>query len=142
MKWTKKVLAVGGLALGFVMLATMPASAQVETLYTGGGARPPAIAAPGGGGPGAASAAGPVGAVLSTSGGAPAGAVLATGGGRAVPTQVLASQTSGAVAATSQAPVQRLAFTGADIVTLVTIGLSLAALGVVLTRRARALPQN
>lgn len=74
-----------------------------------------------------------------------AGAVLASSGERVtlVPTaavqgQVLSLQVSGGgVAATQQARVGGLAFTGADIATTVLIGLSAMAVGVVLTRRAR-----
>src|SRR4051794_20953394 len=97
MTTTPRLLAAGFLMLGFALLAALPASAQVETLYTGGS--PPAISPP--------------------------GVVLATSGERTAPAQVLPSQTSGAVAATSQASVQGLAFTGADIAGLVTLGLSL-----------------
>ena len=113
MTTTRRLLAAGFLLLGFALLAAMPASAQVETLYTG--VTPPAINTPNS-----------------------PGAVLATTGERTAPAQVLASQTSGAVAATSQGSVQGLAFTGADIAGLVTLGFSLTAVGLVLTRRARA----
>ena len=52
--------------------------------------------------------------------------------------QVLPLQVSGgAVAGASRAPVQRLAFTGADVATLVLIGFAAVALGVVVTRRGR-----
>ena len=74
----------------------------------------------------------------------PAGSVLGSSGERVnvVPTaiqgQVLSLQVSGGgVAATQQARVGGLAFTGADIATMVLIGLSAMAVGVVLTRRAR-----
>ncbi len=74
-----------------------------------------------------------------------AGAVLASSGerGTLVPTaavqgQVLPLQVSGGgVAAAQQANTSGLAFTGTDIVTMVLIGLSAMAVGVVLTRRAR-----
>jgi hypothetical protein len=111
----RRSLAAGFLMLGFALVAAGPASAQVETLYTG--VTPP---------------------VINTPTGSPPGAVLATSGERTAPAQVLASQTSGAVAATSQGSVQGLAFTGADIAGLVTLGFSLLAVGLVLTRRARA----
>ncbi len=96
-----------------VMLVAAPASAQ-EARYAG--VTPPAV-----------------------------DAVLANSGERAtvVPTaavqgQVLPLQVSGGgVGATQQARVEGLAFTGADIATMVLIGLSALALGVVLTRRAR-----
>lgn len=114
---TRRLLAAGFLLLGFTLVAAGPASAQVETLYTG--VTPPVINTP-------------------TGPGSTPGLVLATTGERTAPAQVLASQTSGAVAATSQASVQGLAFTGADIAGLVTLGLSLTAVGLVLTRRARA----
>ena len=112
-------MAAGALLFGLVTLAALPASAQVETLYTG--VIPPVIAA-----------------------GPPLGGVLATSGDRVVPTQVAAAQTAGAVAATAGVREQGLAFTGADIVGLVTFGLSLVAVGVVLTRRGRTrtLPQG
>ena len=90
-----------------------PALAQVEGLYTG--AAPPVV-----------------GGVLAASG---QRAVAPTG---AVQGQVLSLQVSGGgVAATQQARVEGLAFTGADIATLVLIGMSAVAAGVVLTRRAR-----
>ena len=94
-----------------IALAAPPASAQVETVYTG--LAPPSV-----------------------------GAVLSNTGQRtvtpAVSPQVLPLQvSSGAVAGTQQARVQGLAFTGADIVTLVAMGLSAIAIGVVLNRRAR-----
>lgn len=72
------------------------------------------------------------------------GAVLGSSGERVnvVPTaiqgQVRSLQVSGGgVAATQQARVGGLAFTGADIATMVLIGLSAMAVGVFLTRRAR-----
>jgi hypothetical protein len=113
MKTTRRVLAAAALLFGLVTLAALPASAQVETLYTG--VTPPVIAA-----------------------GTPNGGVLAISGERAVPAQVLPAQTAGAVAATAGVREQGLAFTGADIVGLVTFGLSLVAIGMVLTRRGRA----
>ena len=73
------------------------------------------------------------------------GGVLASSGERVtiVPTaavqgQVLSLQVSGGVGASQQANAGGLAFTGADIGTMVLIGLSAMAVGVVLTRRARA----
>jgi hypothetical protein len=84
-----------------------------------------------------------------------AGGVLASSGTRVTPPaalqgqgaqgQVLGAQgqvlplqvSSGGVAATQQARVQGLAFTGADIATMVLLALSAMAVGVVLTRRGR-----
>jgi len=94
----------------------MPASAQVDVRYSGPALVVPAINAP------------------------DSVVVLAEAGQRTaapVPTRVLASQASGGVAGSAQAPVQGLAFTGADIVTLVTAGLVAIMLGIVLNRRAR-----
>ena len=129
MRTTRRCVAACFLWVGFVAWAAMPASAQVDVRYTGPGVVVPTINTPGGG----------IGAP-----GGPAGGVLAESGQRtvapvseAIPTQVLPSQVSGAVAGTAQAPVQGLAFTGADIVALVTIGLLTLTLGVVLTRRSR-----
>jgi len=109
MKTTRRLLAAGALLLGLMTLAALPASAQVETLYTG--VTPPAISA-----------------------GRPDGGVLASSGERALPTQVAPIP---AVSATAGAR-QGLAFTGADIMGLVTLGLSLTVVGAVVTRRARA----
>ena len=75
-----------------------------------------------------------------------AGGVLASSGERAtivptaaVPGQGLSLQVSGGgVGARQQANAEGLAFTGADIATMVLMGLSAMAVGVVLTRRARA----
>lgn len=73
--------------------------------------------------------------------------VLVTTGERTtppVPAQPLPLQvSSGAVAATQQAPVEGLAFTGADIATLVLVALSAITIGAVLTRaRSRSTPQT
>lgn len=104
-------LAIGSLLLA---LATAPAAAQVETLYTG--VTPPVV-----------------GAVLANSG--ERATIVPTG---AVQGQVLSLQVrSGGVAGSQQARVEGLAFTGADIATMVLIGMSAMAVGVVLTRRAR-----
>jgi len=105
----RRSLVIGLIWLGFVAFTATPASAQVDVRYTGPGLSVPTINAPG-----------PVG-------------VLSETGER---TQVLASQVGG-VAGTAQAPVQGLAFTGADIVTLVTVGLVAIMLGAVLNRRSR-----
>lgn len=116
MKITRRCLATALLCLGYVAWAAMPASAQVDVRYTG-----PALVVP-----------------TITPASAPVGAVLAETGERPpAPTQFVTAQLSGGVAGTSQAPVQGLAFTGADIVSLVTIGLSALMLGLVLNRRAR-----
>ena len=147
----RRCLAVGLLWLGFVAWAASPASAQVagqaDGRYAGPGLAVPTINASGPAG-GVLGASGPAGGVLGSAGGVvgsvPAGGVLAASGQRtpvavneAVPTQVLASQVSGGVAGTTQAPVQGLAFTGADIATLVTFGIVAIMVGVVLNRRAR-----
>ncbi len=66
--------------------------------------------------------------------------VVANDGGRVAPaTQALAVQaTRGGVApATAQTPVGRLALTGLDVLTLVTVAMALIVLGFTLTRRAR-----
>ena len=115
MKRTRRCLCTALLCLGFVAWAAMPASAQVDVRYTGPGVAVPTI-----------TPSGPVGAVLSETGQRPA-----------APPQVVTAQLGGGVAGTAQAPVRGLAFTGADIVTLVTIGLSALMLGIVLNRRAR-----
>lgn len=109
---TRRCIATVLLFLGFVAWTAVPASAQVDVRYTGPGLAVPTITP----------SPGPVGAVLSETGQRPALEVR---------------QLSGGVAGTAQAPVQGLAFTGADIVSLVTIGLSALMLGVVLNRRAR-----
>ena len=126
MKTTRRCISTALLCLGFVGWAAMPASAQVDVRYTGPGLTVPTIT-PSGGPVGG----GPVGAVLSETGQRPVAQVTP-----AAPPQFVA-QLSGGVAGTAQAPVQGLAFTGADIVTLVTIGLSALMLGIVLNRRAR-----
>lgn len=125
MRTTRRMFAAGVLLLGFMALATLPASAQVDGRQVD--ARYVGVAAP------ALGAAVPVGGVLSVSGQRTTAAA-----NQAQAAQVLASQTSsGAVAATAQAPVQGLAFTGADIAGMVTIALSAIALGTILSRRAR-----
>ena len=121
MTTTRRGLAVGLFWLGFAAWAAMPASAQVDVRYTGPGLAVPTLSGPG-----------PVGGVLAASGQRTSAPVS-----ESVPTQVLASQVSGGVAGTAQAPVQGLAFTGADIVGLVTIGLAAITLVIVLNRRAR-----
>ncbi len=98
----------------FLTLVAAPALAQVDALYTG--VTPPAV-----------------GAVLAGSGERPTVVPTAAVQGQVLPLQV----SGGGVAATQQARVERLAFTGADIATMVLIGLSAMAVGVVLTRRAR-----
>lgn len=61
-----------------------------------------------------------------------------------LPTRPLPLQvSSGAVTASQQAPVEGLAFTGADIATMVLVGMAAVAIGVVLTRtRPRSVPEN
>ena len=119
---TRRCLSSALLCLGFVAWTAMPASAQVDVRYTGPGIVVPTITPPGG----------PVGGVLSETGQRPVAQVT-----QVAPPQFVAAQLGGGVAGTAQAPVQGLAFTGADIVTLVTIGLSALMLGIVLNRRAR-----
>ena len=110
--------------IGFVGVAASPASAQVYVEGASQGA----------------------GAVLSSTGARPAsGGVLPNTGQQAVggvlsQTGALPFQVSGSgstATATPQASVQGLAFTGADIASLVTVALAAMTLGVVLTRRAR-----
>ena len=126
MTTTRRCLAAGLMWLGFVALTAMPASAQVDVRYSGPGLAVPTINSPR-----------PV-VVLSETGertASPAGPATAVP--TATPTQVLASQASGAVAGSTQAPVQGLAVTGADIVTMVTVGLAAILLGTVMHRRSR-----
>jgi hypothetical protein len=92
-----------------------PAWAQVERVYTG--VTPPVL-----------------GGVLAETGQRPAAAVATPAPAAA---QVLPLQVGGAVAAAQQAPVQGLAFTGADIASLVGIALAAIVLGTVLAHRAR-----
>ena len=127
---TRRCLGTALLCWGFVAWAAMPASAQVDVRYTGPGLAVPTITPSGGpvGGP-------PVGGVLSETGQRPAVQVS-----QPAPTQFVAAQLSGGAAGNAQAPVRGLAFTGADIVTLVTIGFSALMLGIVLNRRARPRP--
>ena len=113
MKGLRHRAALGfAVCLAFLTLVSAPASAQ-ETRYVG-------VNAP------------------------PAGRVLATTGERAtvvppgaVQGQGLSLQVSGGGVAATQQARGGLAFTGADIVTMVLMGLSAMAVGVVLTRRAR-----
>ena len=78
------------------------------------------------------------GEVLSTTGNSsPSGNVLSSTGQGVGQPAALPLQVSSGVRATSQARVQGLAFTGADIAGLMVIGLVAMAIGVVLTRRAR-----
>lgn len=116
------------MCLGFVTLAGTPAGAQAAS---DGERRYVTLTAP----------------AITSIGSGPVGGVLPASGQRSVettPAQVLASQGSSAVvaAAQGQAPVQGLAFTGADILMLVTIGLSLTILGFVMARRARPRPMR
>lgn len=68
---------------------------------------------------------------------APPVVVLSNAGERPAPAPALPFQVANAGAPTPQAAVQGLAFTGADIVGLVTVALVALALGAALTRRAR-----
>jgi hypothetical protein len=102
--------------IGLVTLASAPAWAQVERVYTG--VTPPVL-----------------GGVLGQS-----GAAVPVTPAPASAQPVLPLQVSGAALATQQAPVQRLAFTGADVASLVAIALFAIAAGTVLARRAR--PRN
>jgi hypothetical protein len=104
--------------VGLMTVASAPAWAQVERVYTG--VTPPVL-----------------GGVLGESGERPAVSVTPA----QTPTQqVLPLQVSGAAGATQQAPVQGLAFTGADVASLVVIALFAITVGTVLARRAR--PRN
>ena len=111
------------MCLGFVALSASPASAQV---YVQGASQP-------------------AGNVLSSTGArlAPGGVLPSIGeqqavGGVSSQTGAAPFQVSGATAtATPRASAQGLAFTGADIATLLTVALAAMTLGVILTRRAR-----
>lgn len=118
----RRVVAVGVLMLAFTAVVMSPASAQVQ--------RDERYLAPA-----TSTGTGQVGAVLGAG-----GERETTPSSQAVPVQVLASQAAqvaGTAGATTQAPVRSLALTGADILTLVTLGVSLTLGGVVLARRAR-----
>ncbi|HEX2047690.1 MAG TPA: hypothetical protein VHF27_08000 [Acidimicrobiales bacterium] len=130
----RRSLVASAVFVAFLGLAAGPAAAQVgpdgERLYTG--VNPPAqgsVLAPRGvpavPGPGTA-----LGVVAT-----PTAGQVATMGvqGQVLPLQV----SSGAVAGASRAPVRGLAFTGADVATLVPVGFAAVTLGVVLTRRGR-----
>lgn len=107
--------------MGFVALAALPASAQVQaqTRYTG--VTPPAINADGGSGLGASAA------------GAPQAAQM----------PIQASQLRAeAVAAPAQARATGLAFTGADVAKLVMLAIPLIVAGMVINRRAQPRPQQ
>ncbi len=110
------------ICLGFLTFVASPAPAQTERVYTG--VTPPAITPP---------------SITPTAITPPAvGAVLSTSGERTPTAQVLPLQVSGGgVAAARQAPVRGLAFTGADIASMVVLALGAIALGAVLTRRGR-----
>lgn len=120
----------GLLCIGAAIFAAAPASAQTSVAYNAAETSPPAI-----------SASGPVGAVLGSSG--PAGAVLGSAGQRvatpAVSGQVLSLQVGqpAPVATGGQASVSGLAFTGADVITLLLLAVPMIVLGMTLTRQAR-----
>ena len=121
----------GLLCIGAAVFAAAPASAQTSA-YNAAETSPPAI-----------SGSGPVGAVLGSSG--PAGAVLGSAGQRlatpapAVSGQVLSLQVrqSAPAATGGQASVSGLAFTGADVITLLLVAVPMIVLGLTLTRHAR-----
>lgn len=115
MRSVRRAVLAAVACLGMLTFVSAPAWAQVERVYTG--VVPPVL-----------------GGVLADTGQRPA--AVATPAPTA--TQILPLQTSGAVAATTQqAPVQALAFTGADIVSLVGVALAAIVLGTVLAHRAR-----
>jgi hypothetical protein len=124
----RAVIAGAMLALGLALF-TSPALGQVYT-----GVTPPGV----GGGLGS----GPTGAVPGT------GGVLGTGGTGATPAaatpagQVLASRVSAPPAAVPSAQVQGggLAFTGADVMSLIAMAIPLITVGALLVRRSRLQP--
>jgi hypothetical protein len=103
----RRFLTASLLCLGLIALAASPALAQVERVYTG--VTPPSV-----------------GNVLSITGERPAT-------GNVLPLQV----SSGVVPGAPQASTRGLAFTGADVVSLVVLALVAMTVGVVLTRRGR-----
>ena len=122
----RRTVVLTALIVGLGALAASSAAAQqvdVERVYTG-------VATPVLAGSGQRTV---PGAVLAGSGERPASAIA---------TQVLPLQVSsgGGVAATAQGRAEGLAFTGTDVVTLVSVALFAMTLGVVLTRRARPRP--
>lgn len=108
--------------MGAAILAAAPASAQTSAAYNAAETAPPAIAA-----------SGPVGGVLGSGGQRVATLAPAVGG------EVLSLQVSQAapVATGRQASASGIAFTGADVVTLLLIAVPLIALGLTLTRQGR-----
>ena len=117
----RRAMFASAVCLGSVMVAASPVLAQVERVYTG--VAPPTLG-------GTLLSTGEIGGVLASSGERTTLAVL--------PLQVA----GGSVAAAQQAPVEGLAFTGADITGMVLIGLSAVTLGAVLTRRSRPRPTS
>ena len=113
-----RYIAAGFLCVGVAVFAASPASAQSNT-YNAAEVGPPAIAVQGG--------------VLGASG------TRAAVPAPAVPGQVLSLQVSqpAPLATGGQASVSGLAFTGADVVTLLLMAVSMIVVGFTLTRRAR-----
>lgn len=119
----RRYIAAGFLCTGLAILAASPASAQA---YNAADVGPPVIAAQGG--------------ALAAQGG-----VLGASGARAIvpaaapSSQVLGLQVSqpAPLATGGQASTSGLAFTGADVITLSVIAISLMVLGLTLTRQAR-----
>lgn len=112
----------GLLCIGAALFAAAPASAQTSRAYNASETTPPAI-----------SVSGPVGAVLGS-----AGQQVATPA-PAVTGQVLSLQATqpAPVATGGQARVSGLAFTGADLITLLLLAVPLIVLGGILTRQGR-----
>lgn len=118
MKFFRRSMLAVMACIGMMTLVSAPAWAQVERVYTG--VTPPVL-----------------GGVLGESGQRPA---VAPTPAQAPGQQVLPLQVSSPALATQQAPVQGLAFTGADVASLVVIALGAIIIGTVLARRAR--PRN
>ena len=117
----RRSVIAGLLCVAAAIFAAVPASAQTNT-YNAAETPPPAI-----------STSGPVGEVLSTTGQRVVTPLPAVTG------QVLSLQVTqpAPVITGGQASVSGLAFTGADIITLLLLALPLIAVGLVLTRQGR-----
>jgi hypothetical protein len=117
MRTTGRWLAAAVLCFGVVVVGGLPAwgqvdNRQVDSRYAG--VTSPVI---------------PVGGVLTSTG-------QRTGTGQAVATEVLSSQ-AGQTTQAGRAPVQGLALTGADVMGLVAVGISLTTVGIIIAHRAR-----
>ena len=149
--FVRRSVVLSAICIAVLGLGAGPAAAQtggdVERVYTGGPS--PVLGG---------QLTGPTGGVTTPTGGltGPTGGLTGPTGGVANPTaglsnptgggvlgaagqrpgQVLASQVSGGTRA-AQAPVQRLALTGSDVLTLVVAGFAAVGVGAVLIRRGR-----